>query len=258
MTEDTRLPELQEDVAVHSAGLRATARWDRLEQLAKIVSLVAVPIVLAVVGALIQHQLGQRSLNQEYVKLAVSILTTHGGDVDPAIRSWAVDLLNDTSPTKFDRVVLDRLKTGEVSLPALQRLLGSRRDEGSVALSPDGRFAVTGHEDGAARLWDVDSGVMLRRFEGHDAAVTGVAFSPDGALLGTGSLDGTARLWKVSTGELLQMVRVGAEVQGVAFNPAGSALVTRASGLLSYWPIGEDNEEPFMIETPTMTLGVEG
>src|SRR5262249_30741109 len=49
-----------------------------------------------------------------------------------------------------------------------------------VALSPDGRQALTGSKDRSVRLWDVQSGKELKRFDGHREAVWCVAFSPSG------------------------------------------------------------------------------
>ena len=66
----------------------------------------------------------------------------------------------------------------------------------SVAISPDGRTAVMGLvADQSAVLWDMATGVELRRLEGHTSVVFSVAFSPDGRTVLTGSWDETARLW---------------------------------------------------------------
>lgn len=71
--------------------------WDTIEQIAKITPLVAIPVVLAIVGWLTQDSLAKRNVSQEYVKLAVSILKESKDKVDPALRDWAVDLLNQNS-----------------------------------------------------------------------------------------------------------------------------------------------------------------
>src|SRR5205823_1669501 len=69
-----------------------------------------------------------------------------------------------------------------------------------VAVSPDGRRALSGSDDRTLVLWDFDGRRVARTFAGHRAAVMGVAFSSDGRTALSGSWDGTARLWDVTTG----------------------------------------------------------
>jgi WD40 repeat protein len=70
-----------------------------------------------------------------------------------------------------------------------------------VALSPDGRHALTGSADKTLRLWDLETGKTVRTFEGHTAGVWGVAIAPDGRTAVSGSSDGTVRAWDLTTGK---------------------------------------------------------
>lgn len=47
-----------------------------------------------------------------------------------------------------------------------------------------------------ARLWNMETGELVRSFTGHEKGPSSVAFSPCGDYVLTGSWDGTARLWE--------------------------------------------------------------
>jgi hypothetical protein len=75
----------------------------------------------------------------------------------------------------------------------------------AVAVTPDGRFALSGSTDHSLRLWELATGACLRTFEGHTQEVNAVAMTPDGRFtlsgsgdfLQTGSGDTTLRLWEL-------------------------------------------------------------
>ena len=49
-----------------------------------------------------------------------------------------------------------------------------------VALTPDGRKAISGSGDKTVRVWDLGSGVCLNDLEGHTDIVMSVALTPNG------------------------------------------------------------------------------
>jgi WD40 repeat protein len=66
-----------------------------------------------------------------------------------------------------------------------------------VAVTPDGRYAISGSADRTLRLWDLAAGRPLHTFAGHEDAVRAVAVAPDGRYAISGSADRTLRLWDI-------------------------------------------------------------
>ena len=64
-----------------------------------------------------------------------------------------------------------------------------------MALTPDGKRLLTGGDDKVLRLWDVNTGKEVHRFEGHTDSVVWIAISADGRHALSGGIDRTVRLW---------------------------------------------------------------
>src|SRR5271166_1171910 len=64
-----------------------------------------------------------------------------------------------------------------------------------VAITPDGRHAVSASYDNTLRIWDLESGQSVRTLEGHSDLVHGVAITPDGRRAVSASSDKTLRAW---------------------------------------------------------------
>ncbi len=81
--------------------------------------------------------------------------------------------------------------------PPVSCVLSGHRDAIlSVALTPDGKWALTGSRDHTARLWDLSNAVSSPRvLSGHTGLISAVALMLDGIWALTGSIDTTARLW---------------------------------------------------------------
>jgi WD40 repeat protein/serine/threonine protein kinase len=92
----------------------------------------------------------------------------------------------------------------------------------SVAISPDGRKALSGSEDKTLKLWNLEKGKCLCTFEGHTAGVNSVVISPDGCQALSGGNDKTLKLWNLEKGKCLRTFEGHtAEVNSVVISPDG-------------------------------------
>ncbi|WOO78624.1 Transcriptional repressor rco-1 [Vanrija pseudolonga] len=65
----------------------------------------------------------------------------------------------------------------------------------SVAISPDGRWVVSGSKDRSIQFWDIHSGQAQFMLQGHKNSVISIDLARSGGLLASGSGDCHARIW---------------------------------------------------------------
>lgn len=145
-----------------------------------------------------------------------------------------------------------------------------------MKFSPDGRYLLASGRDKVIWLWEVESGLLLRRFVGHGRVVNSVAFSPDGRRFLSGSLDKTMRLWDVETGqEIHKFTTENHSTSIVAYSPDGRyALSAGGSGwenevspvtltagdgdyAIRIWRLPDESKLPALYEH-TLSLTVDG
>lgn len=81
----------------------------------------------------------------------------------------------------------------------------SLRFEGIIfAVSPDGRHLCSGDVDNTVRIWNIQTGRMLHRFEGPEGRVNSITFCPNSLTLASGGDDSIIRIWDVKTGILVR------------------------------------------------------
>ncbi|KIK35357.1 hypothetical protein CY34DRAFT_587345 [Suillus luteus UH-Slu-Lm8-n1] len=73
----------------------------------------------------------------------------------------------------------------------------------TVAIFPNRPRMVTGSDDKTLRLWDLETGVVLKKMEGHCSEVWALAVSRDGRMIASGDFDGQFIAWHGETGESL-------------------------------------------------------
>jgi WD40 repeat protein len=120
-------------------------------------------------------------------------------------------------------------------------LLSHAQWDNAVAITNDGRRALSGSHVRTLRLWNLRTGELIRSFAGHTDLVHAVALGPDDRHALSGSSDRTLRLWELATGRLLHTF-TGHEgrVVAVAFCPDGRyALSGSLDRTLRLWDLEE-------------------
>jgi WD40 repeat protein len=119
----------------------------------------------------------------------------------------------------------------------LKRLEGHRGPAFCLAVSPDGKRALSGgggdDKDFALRYWDLEKGAMIREMKGHPGRVQSIVFAPDGRRAysaGGGNPEDKEwpiRAWDLETGRpLAPFVGHGWEVKCLALSADGRLLLS--------------------------------
>jgi len=89
----------------------------------------------------------------------------------------------------------------------------------SVAVSPDGKWAVSGSGDKTVKIWDLETGECRATLEGHTGEVHCVAVTPDGKRILSGASDNTIRVWDAQSGQPTAILTSKIFVNGIALLP---------------------------------------
>jgi WD40 repeat protein len=108
-----------------------------------------------------------------------------------------------------------------------------------VAITPDGRRALSGGDDRTIQFWDLETGKVLQTLRGHSDRINGVAMTPDGLLGMTGSSDGIAKFWDLDRGVVVQTLGQHSDrVDSVAITPDGRRGLTGSrDGTAKLWDL---------------------
>jgi WD40 repeat protein len=148
--------------------------------------------------------------------------TTFGLAIHPDGRTAIVGVGEATIPGEIvvadGRIWVWDLETGEV----IRQLEGHGNTPVAIAVSPDGKRALSADVDGGVILWDLSTWEEIDRFENSGSMIWGILFHPDGQTALTASADGFLARWDLATGErMLLGEKHGDWVMDLAVSPDG-------------------------------------
>jgi len=107
-----------------------------------------------------------------------------------------------------------------------------------VAVTPDGRRAVSGGKDGTVRVWDLDAEACIAALEGPRTEVNGVAITADGRRALWVSPGLAVQVWDLALGKLAHVLTgAGQAVDGLAVTPDGRLAASCGGGSVRVWSL---------------------
>lgn len=121
----------------------------------------------------------------------------------------------------------DKIKVWDVRTGERFCTLGHTSAVHCIAVSGDGHLLASGSSDGKIKLWNLETGTLVRSLTGHQGAVQALAISPDGRQLISASQDAKLGIWDLEQGQLIAMVSAHTEaITSLAMNREGSLAIT--------------------------------
>ncbi|MFZ4590378.1 MAG: protein kinase domain-containing protein [Ignavibacteria bacterium] len=109
-----------------------------------------------------------------------------------------------------------------------------------ICFTLDGKYALSGSHKNTILLRELETGMVIRKFEGHTESGQSVCFSPDGRFILSGGMDTTILLWETATGKrMTNFVGHFSPVWAVCFSPDGKYVLT-GSDTIRLWDIARD------------------
>jgi WD40 repeat protein len=126
----------------------------------------------------------------------------------------------------------------------ISRLYGHSDEISAIAITPDGKLALTGSADKTCILWDLNNGIPVKLYNEHNSSVETISLTPDGKMALIGYNDRTWILWNIASGKTINSIRLNKEsISKAIFNYDGtSAFIISGEKTCILWDFKQNKQ----------------
>lgn len=121
---------------------------------------------------------------------------------------------------------------------SIARKLSGHPDASTLALSVDHQILVSGGQDKALKIWDLETGELIKTLQSDSGKIRSVAISPDGNTIVSGSGDRMVRIWNLTDDRKpLMLAGHTSDVDIVRITPDGKTVLSGSYGEVKLWDL---------------------
>ncbi|HEY9691644.1 MAG TPA: WD40 repeat domain-containing protein [Oculatellaceae cyanobacterium] len=166
-----------------------------------------------------------------YGETGIDLVIQALNDSSEEVQDCAYLLLRERTEPKIQQA-LKQFKPWKF-LTCLRSIEGRISVDCSVVISPDGQTLICAtdiHTNNTIKVWDINTGSLLRTLEGHSKGVRYLAISPDGQTLISSSEDCTIKVWDINKGSLLRTLEGHSKsFSPITISPDGQTLISNST-----------------------------
>ena len=141
---------------------------------------------------------------------------------DGVIRFWLFGKFGDFLRREGN---LDNLPYVKAPNMHLEYSLGTHDGLTTLALSPDGRHAISGAKDGTVKIWNMSNGREVYSSRRHRDKVGAIAITLNGRHVISGAEDGSIKVWNLITGETEAVAQLNVPITTIAVGEGGITIL---------------------------------
>lgn len=111
---------------------------EKIQSVSTILSALAIPVILAVLGYSVQKGMAESSIKKDYLTMAIGMLRDGGENLDPEMKAWATAVVSEFSPVPFTAAAKDVLGQTLYVTPSIPALPAVARQKDLGALCDSG------------------------------------------------------------------------------------------------------------------------
>lgn len=131
--------------------------------------------------------------------------------------------------------------------PLLRIFSGHQEEVNSLAVTPDGRWVVSGSSDETVKVWDLNTGIEILTFEGHNFnkynSIRAVVAAPDSKQVASVASGDFIRIWNLKDGKETHAFKdTGRDYDCLAITTNGERVISGSSdGTIQIWDVKSGN-----------------